>query len=138
MASPNKNLEIFKLCKRLHRTVQTVFKGDLRAQLIARDKIRSEFYNNKGVTNEQTINELIKYGYDCENVLKNQVIQAVAVDGKENVYRATVIEGSLVEHTPFNDDVSEEEYKASIRAETKRKKAAAKSLEKALEKQPGT
>ena len=138
MASPNKNLEIFKLCKQLHRTVQTVFKGDLRAQLIARDKIRSEFYNNKGVTNEQTINELIKYGYDCENVLKNQVIQAVAVDGKENVYRATVIEGSLVEHTPFNDDVSEEEYKASIRAENKRKKAAAKSLEKALEKQPGT
>ena len=121
-----KTTKSLKLFKDLHRTVQTVFKGDLRAQIAARDKIRSEFYKNKNVSNEETINELIKYGYECDTVLRNQIIQAVAVPGKENVYRASVTKGSLVDNEPYRNDVTEAEYKASIRAA--RKRNAAKAL----------
>ena len=127
MATSNASTNVLKLYKQLHRTVQTVFRGDTRAQVISRDKIRSEFDKNKKVTSQQTIDELIKYGNDCDGVLRNQVIQATAVEGKENVYRATVTHGSLVDNAPYCDNVSEAEYKASVRAANKQNKKNGKT-----------
>ena len=126
MESTIKTLEILKLYKQLHRTVQTVFKGDIRAQVVARDKIRSEFSEKKKITEPKSIEELLKYGQECDQVLRTQIIQAVAVPGKENVYRANVTEKCLVDNSPYRSDVSDEEYKASIRAA--RKKQNKKSL----------
>ena len=60
MESSIKTLEILKLYKQLHRTVQTVFKGDIRAQVGARNKIRSEFDEKKNITEPKTIKELLK------------------------------------------------------------------------------
>ena len=121
METPIKTLEILKLYKQLHRTVQTVFKGDIRAQIVARDKIRSEFVEKKNITEPKSVKELLKYGKECDEVLRTQIIQAVAVPGKDNVYRAAVTENCLVDNAPYRPDVSEEEYKASIRAARKRK-----------------
>ena len=126
MESSTKAIEILKLYKQLHRTVQTVFKGDVRAQIAARDKIRSEFYEKKNITDSKSIKEMIKYGNDCDTVLRTQIIQAVAVAGKESVYRATVTEHSLVDNAPYRSDISDAEYKASVRAA--RNKKSAKSL----------
>ena len=136
MNSAIKTIEVRKLCKQLHRTAQSVFKGDIRTQIAARDKIRSEFYKHKYVSNEQTIGELIKYGYECNDVLKCQVIQAVSVPGKENVYRASVTQGSLVDNEPFSNDITEAEYKASIRAARKRNKGKTACQEKYIEDSP--
>ena len=121
METSIKATEILKLYKQLHRTVQTVFKGDIRAQIVARDKIRSEFDQKKNVAEPKSIIELIKYGKECDQLLRTQVIQAVKVDGKENVYRATVTENSLVDNAIFRDDVTDAEYKASIRAARRNK-----------------
>ena len=121
MEHSTKAIEILKLYKQLHRTVQTVFKGDIRAQITARDKIRSEFESKRNVTDAKSIAELIKYGNDCDQVLKTQVIQAVKVEGKDNVFRATVTDNALVENYMFRNDVTKEEYKASIRAARKNK-----------------
>ena len=123
MDSSIKAIVILKLYKQLHRTVQTVFKGDIRAQIVARDKIRGEFCEKKNIKDTKSIIELIKYGQECDLVLRTQVIQAVAVDGKDNVYRATVTENSLVDNAPYRNDISEEEYKASIRAARKKNKS---------------
>ena len=117
----SKAIDIFKLYKKLHRTVQTVFKGDIRAQIVARDKIRLEFNANRNITDVKSINEMIKYGDDCEKVLRTQVIQAVAVPGKENVYKAPVSENFLVDNAAFRTDISDAEYKAAIRAARKKK-----------------
>ena len=75
----------------------------------------------RNVTDDKSIAELIKYGNDCDQVLKTQVIQAVKVEGKDNVYRATVTDNALVENYMFRNDVTKEEYKASIRAARKNK-----------------
>ena len=121
METTIKTLEILKLYKQLHRTVQTVFKGDIRAQVVARDKIRSEFCEKKNITELKSIKELLKYGQECDQVLRTQIIQAVAVPGKENVYRAKVNENCLVDNALYRSDITEEEYKASIRAARKKK-----------------
>jgi len=116
-----KAIEILKLYKQLHRTVQTVFKGDIRALNAAKDKIRSEFNEKRNVTETKSLKELYKYGQECDNVLRTQVIQAVKVEGKDDVYRAPVTENTLVDNAMYRDDITDAEYKASIRAARKNK-----------------
>ena len=117
-----KAIEILKLYKQLNRTVQIVFKGDIRALNAAKDKIRSEFEEKRNIKETKSIKELMKYGQECDQVLRTQVIQAVKVEGKDNVYRAPVTENTLVDNAIYRDDITDAEYKASIRAARKNKR----------------
>ena len=83
-----------RLYKHLHRTSQVVFRGDVRAVAMARDKIRDEFNKNRAVSSPAAIQELTKIGHEAAIVLKTQVIQAavtgeVSEDGRP-IYRANI------------------------------------------------
>ncbi len=72
MASSTRSRAL-SLFKTLHRSVQTVFRGDLRAMLIARDKIEAEFRKNRNLTDQGAIEELLKHGADCNKVFLTQM-----------------------------------------------------------------
>ena len=55
-----KAIEILKLYKQLNRTVQIVFKGDIRALNAAKVKIRSEFEEKRNIKETKSIKELMK------------------------------------------------------------------------------
>jgi len=120
--------DVLRLYKHLHRTVGLVFQGDSRAIAISKARIRDEYAKNRGVTSANAIRELVKVGHEAGQVLKTQVIQAVQergeVDPKDGrpIYRAVLRDDQLVTNAPFKDNVSDEEYKASVRAHRKRQK----------------
>ena len=70
----SRSREVLSLFKRLHRTASSVFGTDLRAVSAAKARITADFKKNKNVSSENSIDELIKLGIDCDAVLKEQVI----------------------------------------------------------------
>lgn len=125
MASPTAK-EALKLYKKLHRTAQTVFRGDARALSASRDKIRAEFTKNKSVAKESAVLELVKHGHECDQVLRKSVVRAVMRKPQEGpsisgsvkggpVYRVEVTESMLVDNVAFRNDVTDEEYRAANR-----------------------
>ncbi|XP_044726689.1 complex III assembly factor LYRM7 [Chrysoperla carnea] len=94
--------EVLKIFKMLHRTRQQVFDGDLRALNAGRDKINLEFKQKKHVSNEESINELLKLAKDVNKELRESVIQAREV--KPNVYAVKITEETYkFENSPFQD-----------------------------------
>lgn len=76
---------VLNLYKKLFRTAERTFQGDERGILLAHDKIRSEFKNNKGMDLAST-EEQLSIGRDAELYLRESVIQAhVKDDGKRYV-----------------------------------------------------
>ncbi|CAH8449637.1 unnamed protein product [Schistosoma turkestanicum] len=73
--------------KKLHRTCQNVFKGDVEALQTTREKINSEFRANRNETDAEKINELLKTAEDCEMLIRTTVIQMELVDVEKNVYK---------------------------------------------------
>ncbi len=73
--STTRAVEVLKLYKQLHRTVQRVFRGDESAISAARVRIRSDFEKNKHVQAPVAVDELINLGRDCDRVLREQVFQ---------------------------------------------------------------
>ncbi|XP_068631344.1 complex III assembly factor LYRM7 [Battus philenor] len=89
--------------KKLHRTRQTVFEGDMRALAAARLKINEEFKKNKHVTDTESIKAMIKFGEDVETELRTQVIQAREV--KPGVFEARITKETLkLDNIPYNDN----------------------------------
>ena len=130
-----------RLYKHLHRTSQVVFQGDVRAVAAARNKIRDEFNKNRGVSSPAAIQELTKIGHEAAVVLQTQVIQAAATgeigDDGRPIYRANIRQPEqLVTNAPFKDDISDEEYKASVRAHRKKQKEAKSALRNNTEPNP--
>ncbi|TNN11939.1 Complex III assembly factor LYRM7 [Schistosoma japonicum] len=78
--------------RKLHRTCQKVFKGDVETLQAAREKINSEFKANQNETNTEKIDELLKTAEDCELLIRTTVIQSELVDVEKNLYRMNLRE----------------------------------------------
>jgi len=83
--STSRAVEVLKLYKQLHRTVQRVFRGDESAIFEARVRIRSDFEKNKHVQAPVAVNELINLGRDCDRVLREQVFQLEVSSGTDSI-----------------------------------------------------
>jgi len=105
-----------RLYKALHRTVQRVFRGDRAAMFAARDKVCEEFDKSKGVSNQNSINELLKQGWDANKILSESVVQLQRKDEDRWDLNIRPGETHMFENNPFRDDVTEEEYRAANRA----------------------
>ncbi|XP_076053411.1 complex III assembly factor LYRM7-like [Oratosquilla oratoria] len=86
-ATRGKVLHVFKA---LHRTRQRVFQDDIQALSAARNKINEEFAKNKNITSEKSIEELVLYGHQVEEILRTNVIQTVKKE--EGHYQAVIRE----------------------------------------------
>ncbi len=125
----SKAKEVLRLYKSLNRTVQSVFRGDQVAQAAAYDKLRQEFGKNLNVENESKVTELIQYGRDCENILKQQVLQFEEIEEKR--YRVNIREDMELEDAlPFRDDITKEQYRERNRASRKKCSEATKMADK--------
>lgn len=75
-------IKVLAVFKKLHRSRQTVFDGDERALSEARKRINDEFKKHKHVQNEGSIEEMIKLGYEVDEVLRKTVVQTTTEDNK--------------------------------------------------------
>ncbi|XP_042228370.1 complex III assembly factor LYRM7-like [Homarus americanus] len=86
--------------KQLHRTRLTVFQGDTNALAAAREQINGEFTKNINVSNSDSIEELITFGQQVEEVLRTSVIQAVKRE--DGTYSARILEDTLrLDNKPY-------------------------------------
>ena len=60
--------QVLSVFKALHRTAQTVFRGDPRALTVVRQRIIEDFRSNKDVAKQESIDELIGHAWDCNKV----------------------------------------------------------------------
>ncbi|KAH8851638.1 Exopolyphosphatase PRUNE1 [Schistosoma japonicum] len=81
--------------RKLHRTCQKVFKGDVETLQAAREKINSEFKANQNETNTEKIDELLKTAEDCELLIRTTVIQSELVDVEKNLYSELFVTSSI-------------------------------------------
>ena len=79
--------KVLQLYKQLHRTTRYVFKGDIASINTVSSKIREEFDKNRKVKSDTSVEELIKYGQEAEEILRKFVLQIEQVD--DNTYRQT-------------------------------------------------
>jgi len=107
--------EALKLYKTLHRTVQTVFRGDIPAMMAARDKVCDEFNKHKNVQSETSIKELLKQGWDVRDILSQQVVQLAKNEDGERFQMNIREDTHMFENNPFRDDISDKEYKMANR-----------------------
>lgn len=66
---------MLSIFKKLHRTRQQVFRGDVNGLTAGRHCINDEFKGMKHVTEETSIAELIKGAEEAEQILRTKVIQ---------------------------------------------------------------
>ena len=103
-----------QLYKTLHRTTQKVFRGDLVALNATQAKIRQEYEKNRHVESATAIDELIKFGYDVDDVLRKRVLQLEETNEKK--YKANIRDDmAFGENTMYRDDISQEQYEATYR-----------------------
>ncbi|KAH8251567.1 hypothetical protein KR038_002258, partial [Drosophila bunnanda] len=69
-------LQVLSAFKKLHRTRQYVFDGDVQALTAGRAKINESFLQNRDETNEDEIQKMIKLAQDVDYELRTNVIQA--------------------------------------------------------------
>ena len=68
-AQPSRRL-VLSVFKRLHRTTRAVFSGDHAATAAARDKINSDFRENRDVADEAVIARLVTLADDAEKIFR--------------------------------------------------------------------
>ncbi|XP_033241598.1 complex III assembly factor LYRM7 [Drosophila pseudoobscura] len=89
--------------KKLHRTRQYVFDGDVRALEEARQKINDEFRQNRVVTDQDDIQNKIKLAEECAQELRANVIQAHKRE--DGVYELRITpETTRMDNVVFNPD----------------------------------
>ena len=109
------HLQALKLYKTLNRTIQKVFRNDPTGIAMANIEIRKEFDKNRGVTSENTLKELIQYGYEVNYVLDKKVLQLQQMD-ETGRYKANIRpDMEFGVDTPYRDDITEEQYKEANR-----------------------
>lgn len=69
-------LQAREIFKRLHRTRQKVFKGDIETLVFAREKINEDFKINKDIQDPEKIKQLLRHAKTAEKEL-SMVIQMV-------------------------------------------------------------
>ena len=79
-------------------------------------KVCEEFDKSRRVTNQNSISELLKQGWDANKILSESVVQLKKKD--EESYELNIRPGEthMFDNNPFRDDVTEEEYRAANRA----------------------
>merc|ERR1711983_418278 len=103
----DKMSKALQLYKTLHRTTQKVFRGDLVALNATQAKIRQEYEKNRYVESATAIDELIKFGYDVDDVLRKRVLQLEETNEKK--YKANIRDDmAFGENTMYRDDISQE------------------------------
>ena len=68
-AQPSRRL-VLSVFKRLHRTTRAVFRGDHAATAAARDRINSDFRENRDVTDKAVIARLVTLADDAEKIFR--------------------------------------------------------------------
>lgn len=105
--SSNLRQKVLQSFKSLHKTRKSVFKGDVYALNEGRKKINSEYKKCKDVKDTSSIEEMIKYASEVEEVLRTCVIQAKEVEpGK---YEAHITKDTLkLDNVPFKECIINE------------------------------
>lgn len=78
--SSNLRSKVLQSFKTLHQTRKSVFKDDIYALNEARKKINGEYRKYKDIKETSTIEEMIKYANEVEEVLRTCIIQARQVE----------------------------------------------------------
>lgn len=95
--------EVLRVFKKLHRTRECVFKGDVKTLAAARTEINTKFRNNNNVSDENEIKKLIKLAEDVDKELRTNVVQAV--EKEAGLYQVKIREEvPRLENVPFNPD----------------------------------
>ncbi|XP_055905516.1 complex III assembly factor LYRM7 [Eupeodes corollae] len=95
--------EVLKAFKNLHRTRESVFKGDHKALVAARAEINLNFRKNLSVTDEVEIKKLVKLAEDVNKELRTNVVQAV--EKESGIFEVNIREEvPRLENVPFNPD----------------------------------
>ncbi|KAH8243469.1 hypothetical protein KR032_007618 [Drosophila birchii] len=96
-------LQVLSAFKKLHRTRQYVFDGDVQALTAGRTKINESFLQNRNETNEDEIQKMIKLAQDVDYELRTNVIQAK--EKEEGVYELRITpETTRLDNVVFNPD----------------------------------
>ena len=69
MSSSSRRL-VLSVFKRLHRTTQSVFRGDPAPLAAARHKINADFRENRDVADQAKIDELVTLAADAEKIFR--------------------------------------------------------------------
>lgn len=93
---------VLKSFKTLHRTRKSVFQDDIYALNEARKKINDEYKKHKNITESSTVEEMVKYAHEIEEVLRTCVIQARQIEpGK---YEAHLTKDTVrLDNVPYNE-----------------------------------
>ncbi|XP_043190781.1 complex III assembly factor LYRM7-like [Amphibalanus amphitrite] len=94
--------EVLSAFKRIHRARAEVFAGDDAALSAARIKINEEYKKNRGVTNEDSIKELVNFSKECETVLLKTVMQAKETEPGRYALRINK-ETYMWDNVPYRD-----------------------------------
>ncbi|KAH8268721.1 hypothetical protein KR026_012504, partial [Drosophila bipectinata] len=115
--SLNVLLQVLSAFKKLHRTRQYVFQGDVKALTAGRHKINESFLQNRGETNEDEIQKMIKLAQDVDHELRTNVIQAEKK--ADNVYELRITpETTRLDNVVFNPDAIIEKPRRRTGAKT--------------------
>ncbi|EDV44011.1 uncharacterized protein Dana_GF16242 [Drosophila ananassae] len=99
----NLRRQVLSAFKKLHRTRQYVFQGDVNALAAGRLKINESFLQNRGETNEDEIQKMIKLAQDVDHELRTNVIQAEKK--ADDVYELRITpETTRLDNVVFNPD----------------------------------
>ncbi|KAH8337620.1 hypothetical protein KR074_000847, partial [Drosophila pseudoananassae] len=113
------SLQVLSAFKKLHRTRQYVFQGDVKALTAGRLKINESFLQNRGETNEDEIQKMIKLAQDVDHELRTNVIQAERK--ADDVYELRI--------TPETTRLDNVVFNPSAIIEKPRRRAGAKNSE---------
>ncbi|EDW84394.1 uncharacterized protein Dwil_GK14109 [Drosophila willistoni] len=95
--------QVLNAFKRLHRTRQHVFDGDIQALTAGRLKINESFRQNRDETKEDEIKKMIQLADDVSHELRTTVIQATKRE--DNVYELRISdETTRLDNVLFNPD----------------------------------
>ena len=107
--------EALSLYKRLLKTVNVVFEGDVAALAKGRAKLKADFAANAGVKSESSVKELIAHGLACDKILREHVVQAKLNEESGN-YKVKIREETYkFDNSVFRADVSPDQYKKQRR-----------------------
>ncbi|XP_016840273.1 complex III assembly factor LYRM7 [Nasonia vitripennis] len=108
--SNNLRREALSVFKQLHRTRLKTFRGDEQGLQFTRQKINDEFRKNKDITNEASIQELIKFAKEVENEVRTTVIQVV--EKASGRFEAKITpDTAMLDNVPFGQPVDKSQFR---------------------------
>lgn len=90
-------LKVLGLYKRLYRTRNQIFQDDSITLNKSLERLRNDFRLNKDITDQKSIDKLIKTGKEVDRILRTQVLQTTKTE-KDNVYKLKVKDYMLTEN----------------------------------------